>query len=904
MTEKKVKWTQQQARAIKERGKDILVTASAGTGKTAVLSGRCVDIVSDKKICPDVRNILVLTFTEAAAEEMRSRIAAQLKDASQQKKADSHLRHQLLFLAASDIGTIHSFCRKLITEYFYELGLDPGFVMIDADEQQLLKAEALEKTIEWAWQQSNLQQPLERLLYRRDLRTNGGWLSNIICLSNFLDGLVSRGNWYQRANLLAGMDAFSGEVGKKQKELIVKKLDDIAGQLRDAVKLCEKYDPSNKWLDQCENNFLSPIEESAKLLKSGNWKRFTEALTNFEKQNVRTPKDIPESAAKLIKDTVKNAVDAFVGLSKLSIVNPEYLNRIGGAVTEHTRVIIELVKKFDWFYRQAKMAVNCLDFADLEHYALKLLTIQAEDGEKFLPSQTAEALRKRYKYISVDEYQDINPVQQAILDALRSGDNIFVVGDIKQSIYAFRGAEPGIFLERLKPTSTKPGTTTQGLRIDLNANFRSDKGILDFVNKVFSRIMTESLSKIDYDESARLRPASAAVKTSDIPAVELHILDEKGRDKESQEQEENGEPNSEEDVSETGISARQRQAAMIAQRIRQIVGVESGKAEFEIYDKQQDKLRPVQYGDIVILLRSPATRVNDYVEVLRLAGVPVSSQDAGGYFEATEIRDCISLLKILDNPQRDIEFAAVLRSPFFKVTDSELAKIKLSDKDDTQRKNFYELAAEYSNNGDDTELAAKLKEVFAKIDCWRVSARRGSLADLIWRIYLETDFTAFVSALPSGPARKANLLKLHDRAVQFEGFASNTGVPSVRRFVEFIEKLEDAGENWTSAEPQGAAENAVRIMSVHKSKGLEFPVVFLAELNSRFNMRDIHCDLLYDAQDTLGLQIIEQQSQSRLSSNGTSDYRGKKDGGIAGGRNANTLCRNDKGKRKAHSCRI
>ncbi|MDH4241483.1 MAG: PD-(D/E)XK nuclease family protein, partial [Phycisphaerae bacterium] len=405
-------------------------------------------------------------------------------------------------------------------------------------------------------------------------------------------------------------------------------------------------------------------------------------------------------------------------------------------------------------------------------------------------------------------------------------------------------------------------------RVDLNTNFRSAKGILDFVNKIFARIMTASFANIDYDESAKLTPAlegeSKAQPPADSkPVVEFHILDETGSVQDVQDQQifESGEYES------SGVvTARQRQAAMIARRIRKIVGADTGKCEFQIYDKNRDCMRDVEYRDIVILMRSLAKKANDYVQVLRLAGIPVSCEATAGYFEATEISDVVALLKVLDNPQRDIELAAVLRSPFCKISDTELAKIRIHSKTDEHNKNFYSCVVEYCNNGLDVKLAARLREILTVIEQWRTVARRGSLADLIWQIYRQTGFLSFVSALPNGQARRANLLKLHDRAIQFEGFAGSAGNLSLTRFVEFIEKLQEVGQDWAPAEPDAAAGNAVRILSVHKSKGLEFPVVFLAELDSRFNKRDIYGDFLADADDTLGLQIIDRKSNSKLRS--------------------------------------
>jgi ATP-dependent helicase/nuclease subunit A len=869
MAKENIRWTEQQRRAIIARGSDVLVSASAGTGKTAVLSGRCVDIVSDKSICPDVCSILVLTFTDAAAEQMRLRIAEQLNAAFLESGAP-HLRHQLILLQGADISTIHSFCKRLITEYFYKLGIDPTFGVIDSDEQKLLKAEVLEKTIGWAWEQSNLAAGLERLFYRRDLRTNDGFLARIIETSDFLDGVVSREDWYERARVLAeAVDPGTGEAGKKQKQIVGEKLNQILSQLRHAQKLYENERSGGEWAREWEESFVKRILRCMEYLRADEWERCAEAIRDFEKSGFKyKPKGVREAIAELIQGAAKEAVSAFENLSELAMVNPAYLDKVGGAAGLQTAVLIELVRKFDRLYGEAKRAINCLDFADLEHYALKLLADESSSEDNLSPSETALALRGKYKYIFVDEYQDINAVQQAILKMLSSEGNVFVVGDVKQSIYAWRGAEPGIFMGRLKEASGGPGGVPKELRVDLNANFRSAKGILDFVNKVFSRIMTAGFAKIDYDESAKLKPAverkpEESLRDAERNVVELHILDE--------ETEEAGLEN--EQVSEFAeeenpdiISSRQRQAVMIAQRIRQMVGAETGKSEFQIYDKQQDAFRDVEYRDIVILMRSLAPKANDYVEVLQLAGVPVSCQSTAGYFETTEISDCLCLLKVLDNPRRDIEFAAVLRSPFFKISDTDLAKIKAQGKTGERSGSFYDRVVGYGACGADSEVAGRLEEIAAVIERWRVLARRGSLADLIWQIYRETDFLSFVSALPSGRSRRANLLKLHERAIQFEGFASTSGIASLSRFVEFIEKLLEAGQDWSPAEPEAAGGNAVRIISVHKSKGLEFPVVFLAELDSPFNKTDSQKDFLADGAYAVGLQIIDRESNGKLSS--------------------------------------
>jgi len=864
MAERKIKWTAQQRLAISRRGSDVLVTASAGTGKTAVLSGRCVDIVSDKKTSPGISNMLVLTFTDAAAEQMQQRIREHLKAQLASDRSNTHLLTQLTLLAGADISTIHSFCKRLISEYFYQLDIDPNFRVIDTDEQTLLKFEALEKTLEWAWGQENLQAGLDKLFYARDLRPNGSLAAGIISISDFLNCVPATDRWLQKALALTQQaNPFGTELGKEQKKVIEERLIFILNQLNFAKRLYESRSGCSGWPADSQQLFAERLEKCIESLKAGDWNNFTAQLKDFDKPRVYKPKDVDKTIAELIAEVIRKCFEQFAALSQLALLNPDYLDRISGSVSLAARTAVELVRQFDRFYSDAKRAVNCMDFADLEHYALRLLVEPDSLPDEIKPSQTAMSLRRKYRYIFVDEYQDINPVQEAIIKSLSSGDNVFVVGDIKQSIYAFRGAEPKIFLGQLTPASIDPAELSKPLRVDLNANFRSAGGILDFVNRLFSRIMTKDSADIDYDSSAFLKPASQR-PTSDkkAAAVELHILDRDNRQNEAQ-QDEN---ESIEDDRTDSASLRKCQAAMIAHRIKQMVGAESDKAALQIYDEQKDCMRDVEYGDIVVLMRSPAKRINDYVQLLRLSGIPVSSRGFAGYFEATEVSDMMCLLKVLDNPQRDIELAAVLRSPIFNVTDTELAKIRIHEEALQQCRSFYDCVAAYVESGEDADLSAKLEEALQKIETWRDCARAGNLADLLWQIYRKSSLLSFVSALPDGRLRRANLLKLHDRAIQFEAFASSRQSVSLGRFVEFIERLEQAGAEWALAEPLNLRENAVTITSIHKSKGLEFPVVIVTELDNKFNVTELSREFITDANLTLGLELIDKATNSKLTS--------------------------------------
>jgi len=787
MSAKKLNWTKQQTRAIDAAGSDILVTASAGTGKTAVLSERCVNLLADTKEPTDVSQILVLTFTNPAADQMRSRIAERLHKQFRQTR-NSRLKHQLLLLDAAHISTIHAFCKRIITEHFYLLGLDPTFRIIDPDEQRLVKSEVLEKIIEDAWADSSLADGLKSLLRRRNLKsTRGGFLEKIITLSEFLDAVVSRSRWYERAAVLTEAGAiFAAELVDQQKQIMLKKLNQCKSRLQYAMLLDRHCTDGGHFSGPIQTSYIEPVNQCIEYLQADDIDKCAELITGFSPPNFkRRPKDMSKSVADFIKAPALKAKKTLKKLASLAIINPDYERIVAPIASLQGKVMIELVKRFDRQYSDTKNKLNCLDFADLEHLTLALLN----DNDSI-----AEKLRERFKYIFVDEYQDINAVQEAIVQKLSRRDNVFVVGDVKQSIYAFRQSRPEIFLKHLARAAEHSDTATVPLRVDLSDNFRSRKPVLDFANAVFSRIMNPSLASIQYDEKAFLKPGFnyKPAGKPDRSLVEMYILNEEPTDDSDNNQPENSNVGPAQHT-----TSPQRQAAFIAKRIRQMVGADTGKAEFQIYDKQTETYRNVEYRDIVILMRSPAHIANSYVEILQLASVPVSSQTSAVYFATTEITDCICLLKVLDNPQQDIELAALLRSPFFKLTDTQLAMIRLHCRNETSEPEtpFYNCLLNYSQDGPREKLRDRLKEILTQIDDWRTQQRNKGLPDLLWRILRDTGYLSFVSALPGGKQRRANLLKLHDRAIQFENFATSAQAVSLTRFIEFRHRRRQRGTN-------------------------------------------------------------------------------------------------------------
>jgi ATP-dependent helicase/nuclease subunit A len=831
-------WTKGQQQAIESSSGDITVAASAGTGKTTVLSQRAVRILGAQELCPDVSGILVLTFTDAAAGEMRQRIAQNLKDAAQKSK-NIHLRKQLLMLDSADISTIHSFCKRIIGQHFHRLGLDPAFRVMDADESELIKREILARVTEDAW--NDMPEGMRLLLTDRSVSNpKNNFLNCIIDTSKFLDTVASRQDWFDRATVFndATLSATAGAF-KNQKQDILAKLKNIKQRFEWSLKLDEKI-TNGHWAEQIQSECFGPVVLAIDFLEKDNLQSFIEILNSFDgfKWSNR-PKDCSSELREFVLGAAIKAIKDFKYLPTLAILNPDYQRLVAGSCSVQTKVLIELVKRFDLAYKTAKQQLGSVDFSDLERYMLVLLC-ENGDVDSGKASDIALHLQKKYKYIFVDEYQDINPVQQKIIDLLCGSAKVFVVGDVKQSIYAWRGADCGLFVQRLNSS----GGDESKSRVDLNENFRSKPGILNFVNEIFSRIMTESVAAIDYDQNAALKPFKTS-QENDKPDVEMIIVDE-----ESLAEDDGDDEKDESGISSEAINCR---AITVANRIKELVETE----KFQVFDKSLNAHRPCRYSDIVILTRAFEQRASNYVQVLRLANISVVSDSSAGYFATTEITDMLSLLQVLDNPRQDIPLAAVLRSPLFGVTETQLAEIKLQNK---EKEDFCSAIESFASQNP----TCKITEVLRTLDDWRTLARKSSLADLVWRIYTQTDYLAFVSAQPGGSQRRSNLLKLHQRAIQFENFTSSFNVVSLSRFVDFLQKLLEAGGDWAPAEPDSCAANAVRVMSIHKSKGLEFPIVFLVETNRKFQGGGHSSDCITDASNTIGLKIIE--NTSKLSS--------------------------------------
>ena len=856
MANQKTRWTDQQLKAIDTIDRSVMVAASAGTGKTAVLSERCSRIVSAADSKADISEVLVLTFTEAAAAEMQSRIAEQLRQ-EYQKSFDPAIKLQLMLLDAAQISTIHSFCKQIISDNFHQLGVDPSFSIIEPDEQALVKSEILEQIIEQAWEDKELAGSLENFLYHRDLSIKTGFVQKIMEINNFLDSVPDKELWMRKAMDFSDTENVMNEVVKKnQLQFLKQKMNELRDKIIYSIELDTRF-ADGHWSEQIMM-YLKFTDTCIAAIDKDDIKDCADLIINFEKPKwANKPKGFDDEIKNIIQGPVKNVACKISELAEFAIINQNYEQTVGLSANKQTRLLVELVRRFNMLYAERKKQLNCLDFSDLEHFALKLLLSNGQ------PTEAAIEIRNKYKFIFIDEYQDINEVQQAILNAISRADNVFGVGDVKQSIYGWRQAQPKIFLDKISK-ATANLEKNNSLRVDLQKNFRSRKEILEFINAVFQRIMTKDIADMDYDTSAKLIGADNYTPAAD-KCIELHILDEDAQPTDSHS--DSGSTDNDDEPDDNDIyswtSKPQRQAMVIGRKIKKLVEED----KLEIFDKQSETYRPVSYSDIAILMRSPSSRINEYIEIFRLLDIPVSTTSNAGYFDTTEITDCLNLLRIIDNCFQDIELASVLRSPFFNFSETQLGQIRyFLDSRNQKVLNFYECVQAYVLSGDNSEIKSKLKGFLLQIEKWRDLAQSGSLADLIWNILREKNYISFVSALPNGKQRKANLLKLHERAIQFENFLTSSHSISLARFVDFVQKLLEHGQDWSPAQTAGTVNDGIVIISVHKSKGLEFPVVFLAQLGSEFNKEDVRDDCIFDSDDTIGLRIIDKDSKTKAES--------------------------------------
>jgi ATP-dependent helicase/nuclease subunit A len=863
-------WTDEQWEAIATRGSNVLVAAAAGSGKTAVLVERIIRRISDETNPLGVDNLLVVTFTNAAAAEMRHRIGAALEKAVA-RTPSSYLRRQLTLLNRASITTLHSFCMEVLKRYYYLIDIDPSFRIADDTEAQLLRQEAIDQLFEEEYEKEDnalffrlvdsytgdrgdeeLQYLVQKLYeFSRSHPWPDYWLDEMASMYK-ADDLAA---FYK----LPWFDSLRRDVQLE--------LNGALSLARQGADMAQSDGGPLPYLE----NFNQDIALLEELLEQaqGPWDQLYAAFQQFKFGTLKRCKasDYDEALVKKAKDLREQVKKIVTGLrDELFAVPPEQSFAFVRDMEPIISKLIELVRRFGERYSALKQEKGLVDFSDLEHYCLKILRDETATPERMVPSSAALEYRRQFGEVLVDEYQDTNAVQETIIRLVtKDGEaegNLFMVGDVKQSIYRFRLAEPGLFLGKYKAYTTDG--QTQGKRIDLAKNFRSRREVIDGTNFIFKQIMTETAGEIEYDTAAELVLGATDYPETEQcdPCVEVVFIDRSAEKEakeaaddfsydttaDTEEEEGNAEPLALLDTSE--LEAAQLEARLIAGKIKELVGG-GEKGPYLVYDKVSKTMRPVQYRDIVILLRSASQWAAVMAEEFKWQGIPAYAELSGGYFAATEIEVMTSLLHVIDNPFQDIPLAAVLRSPIVRLTAEEMAQVRLAQKE----KSYYEAMLAYIEQHEDinSTLWKKVNEFATSLQRWRTEARQGALSSLIWQIYRETGYYDFAGGLPGGKQRQANLRALYDRACQYEA----TSFRGLFRFLRFIEKMQAQGGDMGTARALGEQEDVVRIMTIHKSKGLEFPVVFVAGLAKQHNLQDLNGTFLLHKELGFGPKYVD-----------------------------------------------
>ncbi|MFR3498606.1 MAG: helicase-exonuclease AddAB subunit AddA [Paraclostridium bifermentans] len=849
------KWTDEQQAVIDSRNCNLLVAAAAGSGKTAVLVERIIQIITDTKKPVDIDKLLVVTFTNAAASEMRERIGDAIAKALDKNPENSHLQNQLVLLNRASITTIHSFCLDVIKSNFHKINIDPNFRIGDQTECSLLKQECIEEIFEQYYESRdtgflNLVESYAEKRGDKDLQ------DIILSIYNFSMASPYPKKWLEDSAELFNINDdfdFSNSIWSESILSNVKiEIDGIASSMKGAIEYVDGIDELETYKEKLNIEY-SQILNILSACNEG-WDKTYYFMSNMQFENFakgvkRLGKDTPDyikkarENAKSIRDKNKKSLESIIG-STFYKSNEQICHEIKylyPVVTSISNLIISFEEK----YQEKKREKGIIDFNDIEHFALAILTDEDEDGN-IIPSDVAKIYVEKFSEIFIDEYQDSNLVQEVLLSTIASieNPNRFMVGDVKQSIYRFRQAKPEIFLEKYATYDTEEGTKNR--KIMLYKNFRSRKEVVDCANYIFENIMSKNIGEIEYSEKERLNLGASFKECEEENVLvggpaQIHLIQKNIKAKnESDESEENEEEQEE-------IDNIQLEARMLGNIIKNLMKPNEDGKVTKVYDKKIDGYRNVEFKDIVILLRATSSWAPVFVEELMNMDIPTYADTGIGYFDTIEIKTILALLQIIDNPMQDIPLIAVLKSPMFGFTPEELIDIRIEDR----QKSFYEaLQIAGSKDGD---LGKKIKYFLDRLENFKNKSLYMSTDEFLWYIYIETGYYAYVGALPAGTQRQANLKVLFERAKQFE----STSFKGIFNFINFVKKLKRSNSDMGSAKTLGENANVVRIMSIHKSKGLEFPIVICAGMGKNFNTQDFRKDILYHHRLGFGPQLVD-----------------------------------------------
>lgn len=831
-----VKWTEEQQQAINEKGANILVAAAAGSGKTAVLVERIINKVINEKI--DIDRILVVTFTSAAASEIRERILEAIYKKLEENPEDTNLQKQINLINKANISTIHSFCLDVIRNNFYELDISSSFRVADTTEIELMKYEVLDELFEEKYL-SNDKDFEDLINIYTGYRGDEGLQNLVLNIYKFIQSSPFPEKWLNdKVNLFKNTNQDFAQTiwGKTILENIEEELTEGIMQLQNILKDMKKIDELSKFTKIIQEDIYN-LEDILRYTNS--WDNTLTKINNLVWQKWPTDKKITidlKEQAKEVRNKVKEIINKSIKkkIAYDSIQANEDINEMHVTLTKLKNLLVEFMFKF----ASKKKEKNVVDFNDIEHFALKILI--GENGEA---TELAKKYREKFQEIAIDEYQDSNLVQEQILTSISKGNNIFMVGDVKQSIYKFRQARPELFLEKYKNYNLKQEIpdNSLGLKIQLFKNFRSRENILNITNLVFQNIMSEKVGEIEYNEKEYLN-YSAGYKepeenTNYAGKTELHIIDLKEKEEIFINDKEIDEKIEVEKIENSVLEAK-----FVAKKINELLN-----SNYMVFDKEQG-YRKITPKDIIILLRATTNIAPIYEKELADLNLPVFSDSSSQYLDTMEIQIIVSILKIINNPIQDIPLVTVLRSPIFAFTDNDLISIRLTDKSCS----FYEsmIKARLVVN---EQLNSKIDNVIYYLEKWKQEEKYLPLDELIWQIYIDTNLINIVGLMPNGAIRQANLKMLFEKAKQFE----NASFKGLFNFINFIDRLKNNNGDLSSAKLIGENENVIRIMSIHKSKGLEFPVVFLCGTGKSFNMRDLNEDILLHQDMGIGPKLID-----------------------------------------------
>ena len=879
-------WTKEQEQAIYQKDTNLLVAAAAGSGKTAVLVERIINKAINENI--DINRLLVVTFTNAAASEMRERVLNAIYKKLDENPENTNLQKQITLLHMASICTIDSFCLEVVKNNFYELeNISPNFRIADTPEIELLKQEILDQLFETKYIEEN-EEFVKLINTYTSYKDDTPLKELILSIYNYINSSPYPQKWLKEKIEMFNIKGKYEENFSKSPwgKILVKEMEE---ELIDSIAILSDTLENLK----SDNNleiFAQTIESDIKQLDTlkqnlNNWDKAYEIANNItftQWSRKKVESDIKQEA-KEIRDNVKEKFKKIK--EKIFPTDSKQSNQDIFDMYNILKKLENLILEFDELFCKKKREKNIVDFTDIEHFALNILVKGVDENGNIIKTDVAKKYTEKYEEIAIDEYQDSNLVQEFILSSISRGNNMFMVGDVKQSIYRFRQAMPKLFLEKyskfetvgtgnvcltklskkIENTEGEENTTKTninsetniscpncltGRKIQLFKNFRSRENVLDFTNLIFKNIMSSNLGEVEYDETEYLNlgakdyPNIAQNLKAEINIIDMGQSDDKD---ENYEYDEEYEDDDEKEELEH-IENIELEAKYVAKKIKELI-----EKKYQVYDKKSETFRNISYKDIAILLRSTKDKANIYEQEIINLGMPVFSDSTQEYLDSIEIQTIMSLLRIIDNPIQDIPLVTVLRSNIGGFSDDELVTIRLSDKYD----NFYK-CMQKAKVDVNPELSKKIENFISKIDKWRKEQEYLALDELIWKIYLDTGYYNYVGLMPNGNLRQANLKILFERAKKYE----TASFKGLYNFINFIDKLKSNSGDLGAAKIIGENDDVIRIMSIHKSKGLEFPVVFLVNTNKEFNEQDIRKNPLLLHQDFgIGVKYINYNQQ-------------------------------------------